>query len=98
MFALRKNEVFHKDFVSKCDQIRRKCSDLVTFNEEILNGKLHFCAVLYFNHCISTVLIAIYVYFIQKKFQKNDILNADNQNSVLKSIYYNMKTPKYCVN
>ena len=27
-----------KDFFSKCDQIRR----LVTFTEEILNGKLHF--------------------------------------------------------
>ena len=30
-----------KDFFSKCDQIR----DFVTFTEEILNGKLHFCAV-----------------------------------------------------
>ena len=29
-----------KDFFSKCDQIRRKL--LVTFTEEILNGKLHF--------------------------------------------------------
>ena len=28
-----------KDFLSKCDQIR---SDLVTFTEEILNGKLYF--------------------------------------------------------
>ena len=28
-----------KDFFSKCDQIRRK---LVTFTEEILNGKNHF--------------------------------------------------------
>ena len=30
-----------KDFLSKCDQIRRKL-DLVTFTKEILNGKLHF--------------------------------------------------------
>ena len=30
-----------KDFFSKWDQIRRKL-DLVTFTEEILNGKLHF--------------------------------------------------------
>ena len=29
-----------KYFFSKCDQIRRKL-DLVTFTEEILNGKLH---------------------------------------------------------
>ena len=28
-----------KDFFRKCDQIRR---ELVTFTEEILNGKLHF--------------------------------------------------------
>ena len=28
-----------KDFFSKCDQIQ------VTFTEEILNGKLHFCEV-----------------------------------------------------
>ena len=29
------------DFFSKCDQIGRKL-DLLTFTEEILNGKLHF--------------------------------------------------------
>ena len=34
-----------KDFFSKCDQIHRKLWILVTFTEEILNGKLHFCAV-----------------------------------------------------
>ena len=34
-----------KDFFSKCDQIRRT-ADTVTFTEEILNGKLHFWAVL----------------------------------------------------
>ena len=31
-----------KDFFSKYDQIRKKLADLVTFTEEILNGKLHF--------------------------------------------------------
>ena len=30
-----------KDSCSKCDQIRRKLL-LITFTEEILNGKLHF--------------------------------------------------------
>ena len=30
-----------KDFLSKCDQIRNFL-DLVTFTEEILNGKLYF--------------------------------------------------------
>ena len=30
-----------KDLFSKCDQIHRNCG-LVTFNEEILNGNLHF--------------------------------------------------------
>ena len=38
-----------KYFFSKCDQIRSQPnpqSDLVKFTEEILNGKLHFCAVL----------------------------------------------------
>ena len=35
-----------KDFFSKCDQIRRKTTNLVTFTEEILDGKLHFlCSV-----------------------------------------------------
>ena len=40
-----------KGFFSKCDQIRWKLqetADLVIFTEEILNGKLHFCAVWYF--------------------------------------------------
>ena len=31
-----------KDFFSKCDQIRSFPRILVTFTEEILNGKLHF--------------------------------------------------------
>ena len=31
-----------KDFFSKCDQIRKKTADLVTFTEELHNGKLHF--------------------------------------------------------
>ena len=44
-----------KDFSSKCDQIHRK-QDLVTFTEEILNGKLHFCAVLQSNLKIWHVL------------------------------------------
>ena len=36
-----------KDFFSKCDQICRKLetADLVTFTEDILNGKLHFFVV-----------------------------------------------------
>ena len=35
-----------KDFLSKCDQIRRFFADLVTFIEEILYGKIHFlCSV-----------------------------------------------------
>ena len=49
-----KSEVIHKDFFSKCDQMRTMkhtetiCfsvfdhADLVTFTEEILKGKLHF--------------------------------------------------------
>ena len=36
-----------KNFFSKCDQIRRRSADLVTFTEEILNGRLHsLCSVL----------------------------------------------------
>ena len=35
-----------EDFFSKCDQIRRT-ADLVTFTEEILNGKLHFLCSTY---------------------------------------------------
>ena len=60
LYALRKicdnaqkMKFFNKDFFSKCDQIRRflriwrqKSADLVTFTEDILNGKLQFlCAV-----------------------------------------------------
>ena len=56
LYALRKicdtaqkMKFFNKDFFSKCDQIRRflriwrqKSADLVTFTEDILNGKLQF--------------------------------------------------------
>ena len=37
----QKTKLSIKDFFSKCDQIRTT-ADLVTFTEEILNGKLHF--------------------------------------------------------
>ena len=36
----KKTKFSIKDFFSKCDQTRS--TDLVTFTEEILNGKLHF--------------------------------------------------------
>ena len=37
---------FSVDFVSKCHQIPQFLADLITFTEEILNGKLHFlCSV-----------------------------------------------------
>ena len=40
--ALRKTKFSIKDFFSKCDQICKKTVELVTFNEEILNGKTSF--------------------------------------------------------
>ena len=36
-----------EDFFSKCDQICNFPADLVTFTEEIVNGKLHF-----FEQCV----------------------------------------------
>ena len=40
----QKIKFFIKDFFSKCDQINcdQETADLVTYTEEILNGKLHF--------------------------------------------------------
>ena len=38
----QKMKFFIKDLFSKCDEIRKKIVELVTFTEEILNGKLHF--------------------------------------------------------
>ena len=38
-YTAQKMKFSIKDFFSKCDQIP---ADLVTFTEEILNGKLHF--------------------------------------------------------
>ena len=43
MNSLHKKMKFSiEDFFSKCDQIRKKTADFVTFTEEILNGKLRF--------------------------------------------------------
>ena len=43
--TLHKSEVFHKDFFSKCDQIKGNC-EFAQFNEKILNRKLHFlCSI-----------------------------------------------------
>ena len=46
-YTAQKMKFFIKDFFSKCDQIRSFLrTALVTFTEEILNGKLHFlCSV-----------------------------------------------------
>ena len=44
-YPAQKMKISIKNFFSKRDQIRRKL-DLVTFTEEILNGKLHFlCSI-----------------------------------------------------
>ena len=40
-FTTQKIKFSIKDSFSKCDQIRSFHGDLVTFTEEILNGKLH---------------------------------------------------------
>ena len=47
-FFLQKMKFSIKDFFSKCDQIRspQETADLVTFTEEVFNGKFHFlCSV-----------------------------------------------------
>ena len=41
-FAAQKMKFSVKEFLSKLGQIRKSLVDLVTFTEEILNGKLHF--------------------------------------------------------
>ena len=38
----QKTKFFIKDFSARCDRMRWKTGDLVTFTGEILNGKLHF--------------------------------------------------------
>ena len=40
-YTAQKMKFLIKDFLSKCDQIAVTV-DLVTFTEEILNGKFHF--------------------------------------------------------
>ena len=42
LYTAQKMKYPIKDFLSKCDQILRKLENLVTFTEEIRNGKLHF--------------------------------------------------------
>ena len=46
-----------KDFLSKCDKIRKFPADLVTFTEEIFNGKLRFLfsAEIYVTFVYSTM-------------------------------------------
>ena len=43
-YTAQKTKFFIKDFFSKCDQF---FEEMVTFTEEILNGKIHFlCSVI----------------------------------------------------
>ena len=70
-YTAQKMKFSIKDFFSKCDQIRRKL--LVTFTEEILNGKLHFlCSVILItDNTISkrrrVVVFLIELFFITSK-------------------------------
>ena len=49
LYPAQKMKFSIKDFFSKCDQIRRFLVTLVTFTEEVLNGKLYFlCSVNYY--------------------------------------------------
>ena len=58
-----------KDFFSKCDQIHRKLQIWFTFPEEILNGKLHFCAVVK-GRMKSTKFCHYYKCLLKNKSQK----------------------------
>ena len=50
-----------KDFFSKWDQIRRKTADLVTFIEEILNGKLFFVQLsLVIFTCLPKTIVTLF--------------------------------------
>ena len=44
-----KNEVFHEGFIQQMWPNPQEPADLVTFTEEIFNGKLNFCAVVIFS-------------------------------------------------
>ena len=46
----KKMDFFTNHFCIKCDEIRRKLPHLVSFTEEIFNGRHHFlgCKYLYF--------------------------------------------------
>ena len=58
--AAQKMKFSIKDFFSKCDQICKTTADLVTFTEEILNGKFHFlCSK---SEPIGGLIIAEYFY------------------------------------
>ena len=58
-----KNKVFHEGFLQWMWPNPQEIEDLVTFTEKILNGKLHFCAVITVinkmkvNHCLTMILI-----------------------------------------
>ena len=47
----------------------QKTADLVTFTEEILNGKLHFCAVL-----ISDMITDMYKNNFLRDFEKRNLV------------------------
>ena len=57
-----------KDLFSKCDQIRSfPPADLVTFTEEILNGKLHFFCAVRIVMFKSLALVEAFIYTMPRK-------------------------------
>ena len=55
-YTAQKMKFSIKDFFSKYDQIQRKLQILVTYTEEIFNGKPHFlCSVIYLLYNVVTL-------------------------------------------
>ena len=70
-----------KDFLGKCDQIHRKL-DLVTFTEEILNGKLHFLCSDNRKTLGKLIFISQSIAFQFCKVRRNWEIRADFENNV----------------
>ena len=78
---LKKMKFSIEDFFSKCDQIPFFGS---TFTEEILNGKLHFCAVNLITStallpeeilCIEYIIKKIFIHFLGTELETSYKVN-----------------------
>ena len=76
-FTVQKNEVFHYGFLQEMWPNPQETVDLITFTEETLNGKLHFCVVIHSIIIFNTIKQNTNIFSQRHKFLTINLVNIE---------------------